>query len=88
VTFDQDFAGVVAACAEPRPGRMHLTWIRPDIVDAYTVLHEAGYAHSVEVWDKSGQLAGGVYGVAIGKASLPSRCSRGRPTRRRSGSSP
>ena len=70
VTFDQDFAGVVAACAEPRPGRMHLTWIRPDIVDAYTVLHEAGYAHSVEVWDKSGQLAGGVYGVAIGKAFI------------------
>jgi leucyl/phenylalanyl-tRNA--protein transferase len=48
---------------EPRPGRAHLTWIRP----AYQALHDAGYAHSVEVWDRSGNLAGGLYGVAIGK---------------------
>ena len=34
VTFDKDFAGVVAACAEPRQGHLHLTWIRPDVVDA------------------------------------------------------
>jgi leucyl/phenylalanyl-tRNA--protein transferase len=68
VTFDTDFAGVVAACAEQRPGRAHLTWIRPDIVQAYQALFDAGYAHSVEVWDRAGNLAGGLYGVAIGKA--------------------
>jgi leucyl/phenylalanyl-tRNA--protein transferase len=67
-TFDTAFDAVVAACAEPRPGRPHLTWIRPDIAQAYRALHEAGYAHSVEVWDRAGKLAGGLYGVAIGKA--------------------
>lgn len=67
VTFDTDFAGVVAGCAEPRPGRVPLTWIRPDIVEAYQALYDAGYAHSVEVRDRSGALAGGLYGVAIGK---------------------
>ena len=68
VTFDTAFEAVLAACAEPRPGRLHLTWIRPDIMQAYKALHEAGYAHSVEVWDRAGTLAGGLYGVAIGKA--------------------
>jgi leucyl/phenylalanyl-tRNA--protein transferase len=70
VTFDTDFSGVVAGCAAPRPGRLPLTWIRPDIVEAYAALYEAGYAHSVEVWDKAGDLAGGIYGVAIGKAFI------------------
>ncbi|MGH9809419.1 MAG: leucyl/phenylalanyl-tRNA--protein transferase, partial [Terriglobia bacterium] len=68
VTFDTAFDAVIRACAESRPGRPHLTWIRPDIIDAYEALHEAGYAHSVEVWDQAGNLAGGLYGVAVGKA--------------------
>ncbi len=67
VTFDTAFADVMAACAEPRPGRPQLTWIRPEIMESYTALHTAGLAHSVEVWDRSGNLAGGLYGVAIGK---------------------
>jgi len=67
VTFDSDFAGVIDACAAPRPGRPHLTWITPDIIEHFTALHEAGYAHSVEVWDRSGTLAGGLYGLAVGK---------------------
>ncbi len=67
VTFDTAFADVVKACAEPRAGQVHLTWIRPDIIEAYAVLHAAGIAHSVEVWDREGILAGGLYGVAIGK---------------------
>lgn len=67
VTFDTAFDAVIEACAEPRPGRAHLTWIRPDIIAAYKALHEAGYAHSVEVWDRSGNLVGGLYGVAIGE---------------------
>jgi leucyl/phenylalanyl-tRNA--protein transferase len=57
VTFDEDFADVIRACA---PG--------PDNVESFTALHEAGHAHSVEVWDRSGRLAGGLYGVAVGRA--------------------
>jgi leucyl/phenylalanyl-tRNA---protein transferase len=67
VTFDTAFAEVLKACAEPRAGQVHLTWIRPDIIEAYEALHAAGIAHSVEVWDRTGVLAGGLYGVAIGK---------------------
>ena len=68
VTFDTAFGAVIRACAEPRAGYPQLTWIRPDIIAAYEALHEAGYAHSVEVWDRAGNLAGGLYGVAVGKA--------------------
>ena len=67
VTMDQDFAGVMRACARPRPGKVPLTWITPRLMQAYWDLHKAGYAHSVEVWDEAGNLAGGAYGVAIGK---------------------
>lgn len=67
VTFDQDFEAVMRACAEPRPGRVHLTWIRPDIIEAYTRAFDAGLAHSVEVWDRDGRLVGGAYGLAIGR---------------------
>ncbi|HXG79410.1 MAG TPA: leucyl/phenylalanyl-tRNA--protein transferase [Methyloceanibacter sp.] len=70
VTFDSAFGVVIRACAEPRPGKLPLTWIRPDIIEAYEALYEAGYAHSVEVWDRQGNLAGGLYGVAIGKAFI------------------
>lgn len=66
VTFDRDFGAVVRACAEPRPGRLPLTWIRDDIIEAYTRAHHAGVAHSVEVWDEDGNLVGGAYGLAIG----------------------
>jgi leucyl/phenylalanyl-tRNA--protein transferase len=66
VTFDTAFGAVIRACAEPRPGRPGLTWIRPDIIAAYRALHDAGYAHSVEVWDRAGNLVGGLYGVAVG----------------------
>lgn len=68
VTFDQDFRAVMEGCAEPRPGRPHLTWITPRIMDAFAALHAAGHAHSVEVWDKEGNLAGGLYGLAVGGA--------------------
>lgn len=67
VTFDQDFAGVIRACAEVRPGKTPLTWITPRVMTAYHDLHLAGYAHSVEVWDREGHLIGGAYGVALGE---------------------
>ncbi len=64
VTFDTAFDEVITACAEPAPGR-ETTWISPEIIRAYSDLHRLGYAHSVECW-RDGQLAGGLYGVAIG----------------------
>jgi len=63
ITSDTDFAGVIRGCAQPRPGDS-ATWITPEMIDAYTRLHELGWAHSVEV-KLDGQLVGGVYGVAI-----------------------
>lgn len=65
VTFDTDFEGVVSACAERRPGRFHLTWLRPKLMRAYADLFDAGHAHSFEVWNEDGALAGGGYGVAV-----------------------
>ena len=65
--MDQDFAGVIEACAAPRPGKTPLTWITPRVMRAYWEAHKAGYAHSVEVWDEEGRLVGGLYGLAIGK---------------------
>ena len=62
VRVDTEFARVVAACADPR--RPH-GWITKDIRNAYQRLHELGWAHSVEAW-ADGDLAGGLYGVAIG----------------------
>ncbi len=65
VSFDNDFAAVIKACAEPRPGQPE-TWITEDIQQAYINLHRLGHAHSVEVRE-DGQLVGGLYGIAIGK---------------------
>jgi leucyl/phenylalanyl-tRNA--protein transferase len=62
VTVNGDFAGVIRGCAD-RPGEG--TWITTDMIAAYETLHRLGHAHSVEVWHE-GQLAGGVYGVAVG----------------------
>ena len=64
LTMDQAFGDVIAACAEPRPAQSG-TWITPEMRTAYIDLHSAGHAHSVECWYQ-GELAGGLYGVAIG----------------------
>jgi leucyl/phenylalanyl-tRNA--protein transferase len=63
VTADTAFAAVIGGCADPRrPGG----WITPPIRAAYERLHSLGWAHSLEVWDAEGTLAGGLYGVEIG----------------------
>jgi leucyl/phenylalanyl-tRNA--protein transferase len=67
VTFDTAFDEVIKACAEPRKGRLQLTWITPRIMHLYAALHDLGYAHSFEVWGADGQLVGGGYGLAIGR---------------------
>lgn len=65
VTLDAAFAGVLDACAAPRPGDGG-TWLTPAMKAAYRALHRQGFAHSVEVW-MDGELAGGIYGVALGR---------------------
>ena len=64
VTVDQDFAGTIAGCASPAPGRDD-TWINPQIERLFSELYRRGHAHSVES-RQGGQLVGGLYGVAIG----------------------
>jgi leucyl/phenylalanyl-tRNA---protein transferase len=69
VRIDTDFAGVIAACAEPTPHPQRgNTWINQTIRDAYTELHRLGFAHSVECYDASGAMVGGLYGVRLGAA--------------------
>ncbi|KPG81077.1 leucyl/phenylalanyl-tRNA--protein transferase [Stenotrophomonas geniculata] len=65
ITADTAFSRVMRACAAaPRPGQDG-TWISPAMVEAYSQLHDLGFAHSFEVWDRQ-TLVGGIYGVAIG----------------------
>lgn len=67
VTFDRAFQEVIRACAlVPRVGPSG-TWITDEMQEAYIHLHGLGYAHSVESWF-GGKLAGGLYGVSLGKA--------------------
>ena len=66
VRMDSHFEAVIQECArKPRPGQDG-TWITPEIQAAYLKLHRLGYAHCVETWI-DGKLAGGLYGIAIGK---------------------
>ena len=65
LTFNQSFAEVIRACAEPRPSQMG-TWITPDMLAAFDNLHAQGWAHSIEVRN-DGALVGGLYGLAIGR---------------------
>jgi leucyl/phenylalanyl-tRNA--protein transferase len=73
VRVDEDFEGVVRACADRED-----TWINTEIVRAYVRLHEVGKAHSVEAYHE-GELAGGLYGVTLGGAFMgESMFARGR----------
>jgi leucyl/phenylalanyl-tRNA--protein transferase len=60
ITYDQAFGSVIRACGDRPEG----TWITREMVAAYEDLHRLRFAHSVEAWE-DGELAGGVYGVAI-----------------------
>jgi leucyl/phenylalanyl-tRNA--protein transferase len=65
VSFDEAFAELVDACAAPREPDGG-TWLVDEMQAAYVALHEAGLAHSVEVW-RDDRLVGGLYGVALGR---------------------
>ena len=63
VTVNADFDAVLAGCADlNRPGH----WITPEFVDCYRELHRLGWAHSIEVREPDGSLAGGLFGVEVG----------------------
>lgn len=66
LTIDTAFDQVITACASVGK-RVNNTWITPDMIAAYKALHQLGYAHSFEVWDKE-SLIGGLYGVSLGHA--------------------
>ena len=61
-TSNVAFVRVMQECATARTDG---NWINQEFIDAYTVLHEMGHAHSVEVWNKKGELVGGLYGLRI-----------------------
>ena len=65
VTMDRSFSQVIEGCSEARRYSSG-TWITPAMKQAYIALHEAGTAHSVEVWHGE-TLVGGLYGVAKGR---------------------
>ncbi|MGG7054467.1 leucyl/phenylalanyl-tRNA--protein transferase [Nitrosomonas sp. ANs5] len=65
IRTDHAFSSVIRACAAPRR-KQDGTWIHNEMIAAYSALHHQGIAHSVETWI-GGELAGGLYGVAIGQ---------------------
>jgi len=64
IRVDTAFEEVMRGCAAREE-----TWISEEIIQAYTALHRSGLAHSVEAWYE-GELAGGLYGVALGGAFM------------------
>jgi len=67
VRINHDFDTVIAACAQASRTGQSGTWIVSEMVRAYSALHRAGHAHSIETWI-DGELVGGLYCVAIGRA--------------------
>ena len=63
--MDHAFKQVMVGCSKPREGKTSGTWIVPEMMLAYGILHSSGFAHSVEVWQE-GLLVGGLYGVSLG----------------------
>ncbi len=66
ITMNMAFEAVVGACAGPRTNADG-TWITREMIAAYSRLHRWGAAESVECWDADGRLAGGLYGISMGK---------------------
>ncbi|MGG9972739.1 leucyl/phenylalanyl-tRNA--protein transferase [Ferruginibacter sp. SUN002] len=64
-TINKAFKDVIENCKQISREDQDGTWIQQDTVEAYTKMHELGYAHSAETW-MNGELAGGLYGMKIG----------------------
>ncbi|RNC88458.1 MAG: leucyl/phenylalanyl-tRNA--protein transferase [Winogradskyella sp.] len=65
VTINKDFEAVIRHCSSIKRHDQKGTWITDNMIEAYTKLHQLGYAISVEVWDKK-ELVGGLYGIDMG----------------------
>lgn len=65
-TIDKDFRRVIENCAKSKRNGESGTWITKHFISSYCTFHEMGDAHSVEVWDSSADLVGGLYGVDAG----------------------
>ena len=80
VRVDTSFVEVMRGCGNPaRTG----AWITREILDAFTTLHALGWAHSVEVFDRDGQLAGGLYRVRVNGLFAGESCSTSDATHRK-----
>jgi len=67
ISFNENFPGVIDQCRSLRAGLDGSgTWITPEMKEAYTQLHQLGFAHSIECWDGD-HLVGGLYGICIGR---------------------
>ena len=66
VKYDTAFRQVIEHCSKSQRKGQDGTWITEGMVEAYVALHEMGWAHSVEVYDDSEELVGGLYGIAMG----------------------
>ncbi len=66
IRFDTVFQEVIKSCADIRTKQGEGTWIIPEMQQAYTELHQEGFAHSVESW-LDGKLVGGLYGISMGQ---------------------
>ncbi len=64
-TIDKDFNSVIRQCSQLRI-KEEGAWLGKDMINAYTELHRQGFAHSIEVWDHTERLVGGLYGVGTG----------------------
>jgi leucyl/phenylalanyl-tRNA--protein transferase len=65
--MDSAFRAVIEACSKASRPDQDGTWITSEMIDAYVVLHELGFAHSVEAWEGD-RLVGGLYGVSLGRS--------------------
>jgi len=66
VRLDTAFRAVIEHCARVKRSGQRGTWITPSMIQAYSALHDLGYAHSAEAW-QGGRLVGGLYGVCLGR---------------------
>ena len=64
-TVNRAFSNVIQNCKTVSRYGQDGTWISPAMQQAYTTLHELGYAHSAETW-QDGELIGGLYGIRLG----------------------
>lgn len=65
IKYDTNFRGVLDGCSStPRPGQDG-TWLNENLKKSFEILHEMGFAHSVETW-RDGKLVGGLYGLTMG----------------------